>query len=151
MQCSCVKCHLMMCPESGLRTERGSNQPAPLRSVRKVILAPIATFPKIDHSTSQYFYHHLITTFLNHVFLGTKHFLLICNVKGDDSGEIKFVAKNVESTANLEVEGLYVKSNTHYKTKACHPLWWLVADAMTFQTVLKCVQPDISHLECPDK
>lgn len=47
-------------------------------------------------------------TFLNHVFLGTKHFLLICNVKEDDSGEIKFVAKNVESTANLEVEGLYV-------------------------------------------
>lgn len=47
-------------------------------------------------------------TFLNPVFLGTKHFLLICNVKGDDSGEIKFVAKNVESTANLEVEGLYV-------------------------------------------
>ncbi|XP_077072048.1 obscurin isoform X21 [Siphateles boraxobius] len=37
---------------------------------------------------------------------GTKHFLLICNVKGDDSGEIKFVAKNVESTANLEVEAL---------------------------------------------
>ncbi|XDV30095.1 hypothetical protein PO909_033087 [Leuciscus waleckii] len=37
---------------------------------------------------------------------GTKHFLLICNVKEDDSGEIKFVAKNVESTANLEVEAL---------------------------------------------
>ncbi|XP_067265422.1 obscurin isoform X13 [Chanodichthys erythropterus] len=37
---------------------------------------------------------------------GTKHFLLICNVKGDDSGEIKFVSKNVESTAYLEVEAL---------------------------------------------
>ncbi|XP_057192719.1 obscurin-like protein 1 isoform X11 [Triplophysa rosa] len=37
---------------------------------------------------------------------GTKHFLLICNVKGEDSGEIKFVAKNVESTACLEVEAL---------------------------------------------
>ncbi|XP_067300486.1 obscurin isoform X2 [Pseudorasbora parva] len=37
---------------------------------------------------------------------GTKHFLLICNVKGDDSGEIKFVAKNVESTAYLEVQAL---------------------------------------------
>uniref|UniRef100_A0A673G4J3 Obscurin-like protein 1 n=1 Tax=Sinocyclocheilus rhinocerous TaxID=307959 RepID=A0A673G4J3_9TELE len=37
---------------------------------------------------------------------GTKHFLLICNVKEDDSGEIKFVAKNVETTAYLEVEAL---------------------------------------------
>ncbi|XP_056321763.1 obscurin isoform X17 [Danio aesculapii] len=35
-----------------------------------------------------------------------KHFLLICNVKEDDSGEIKFLAKNVESTAYLEVEAL---------------------------------------------
>ncbi|KAI4892996.1 hypothetical protein NFI96_027323 [Prochilodus magdalenae] len=39
---------------------------------------------------------------------GTKHFLLMCNVKGDDSGEIKFVAKNVESVAYLEVEELPV-------------------------------------------
>ncbi|XP_036425803.1 obscurin-like protein 1 isoform X8 [Colossoma macropomum] len=39
---------------------------------------------------------------------GTKHFLLMCNVKGEDSGEIKFVAKNVESTAYLEVEELPV-------------------------------------------
>ncbi|TRY96058.1 hypothetical protein DNTS_017223 [Danionella cerebrum] len=37
---------------------------------------------------------------------GNKHFLLICNVKGEDSGEIKFVAKNVETTAFLEVEAL---------------------------------------------
>ncbi|XP_050974244.1 obscurin-like protein 1 isoform X20 [Labeo rohita] len=37
---------------------------------------------------------------------GKKHFLLICNVKEDDSGEIKFVAKNVETTAYLEVEAL---------------------------------------------
>ncbi|XP_048094825.1 obscurin-like protein 1 isoform X11 [Alosa alosa] len=39
---------------------------------------------------------------------GTKHFLLICNIKGEDSGEIKFVAKNIESTAYLEVEELPV-------------------------------------------
>ncbi|XP_062390119.1 obscurin isoform X3 [Sardina pilchardus] len=39
---------------------------------------------------------------------GTKHFLLICNIKGEDSGEIKFVAKNIESTACLEVEELPV-------------------------------------------
>ncbi|XP_072542391.1 obscurin-like protein 1 [Salminus brasiliensis] len=39
---------------------------------------------------------------------GTKHFLLMCNVKGEDSGEIKFVAKNVESIAYLEVEELPV-------------------------------------------
>ncbi|XP_058642741.1 obscurin-like protein 1 isoform X10 [Onychostoma macrolepis] len=37
---------------------------------------------------------------------GTKHFLLVCNVKEDESGEIKFVAKNVETTAYLEVEAL---------------------------------------------
>ncbi|KAM9483867.1 obscurin isoform 7-T7 [Salvelinus alpinus] len=37
---------------------------------------------------------------------GTKHFLLICNVRGEDSGEIKFVAKHVECTAYLEVEEL---------------------------------------------
>ncbi|XP_063069285.1 obscurin isoform X17 [Engraulis encrasicolus] len=39
---------------------------------------------------------------------GTKHFLLMCNVKGEDSGEIKFVAKNIESTAYLEIEELPV-------------------------------------------
>ncbi|XP_058247682.1 obscurin isoform X4 [Hemibagrus wyckioides] len=39
---------------------------------------------------------------------GTKHFLLMCNVKEEDSGEIKFVAKNVESIAYLEVEKLPV-------------------------------------------
>ncbi|KAL1022128.1 hypothetical protein UPYG_G00022490 [Umbra pygmaea] len=35
---------------------------------------------------------------------GTKHFLLMCNVKAEDSGEIRFVAKQTESTACLEVE-----------------------------------------------
>lgn len=39
---------------------------------------------------------------------GTKHFLLICNVKAEDSGEIKFVSKQVESVACLEVEELPV-------------------------------------------
>ncbi|TSL54341.1 Obscurin [Bagarius yarrelli] len=39
---------------------------------------------------------------------GTKHFLLMCNVKSEDSGEIKFLAKNVESIAYLEVEKLPV-------------------------------------------
>nr|XP_055069179.1 obscurin-like protein 1a isoform X2 [Misgurnus anguillicaudatus] len=37
---------------------------------------------------------------------GTKHFLLICNVKAEDSGEIKFVSKQIESVAHLEVEEL---------------------------------------------
>lgn len=32
----------------------------------------------------------------------------MCNVKEEDSGEIKFVAKNVESIANLEVESKYI-------------------------------------------
>ncbi|XP_051568454.1 obscurin-like protein 1a isoform X1 [Myxocyprinus asiaticus] len=37
---------------------------------------------------------------------GTKHFLLICDVKAEDSGEIKFVSKQVESVAYLDVEEL---------------------------------------------
>ncbi|KAK7889618.1 hypothetical protein WMY93_025178 [Mugilogobius chulae] len=39
---------------------------------------------------------------------GTKHFLLICNVKPEDAGEIRFVARDVESVAYLEVEELPV-------------------------------------------
>ncbi|XP_040912802.1 obscurin-like protein 1 isoform X7 [Toxotes jaculatrix] len=39
---------------------------------------------------------------------GTKHFLLMCNVRAEDSGEIKFVARHVESIAYLEVEELPV-------------------------------------------
>ncbi|KAJ8403432.1 hypothetical protein AAFF_G00352040 [Aldrovandia affinis] len=35
-----------------------------------------------------------------------KHFLLMCNVRAEDSGEIKFVAKQAESTASLKVEEL---------------------------------------------
>ncbi|XP_075958920.1 obscurin-like protein 1 [Anarhichas minor] len=37
---------------------------------------------------------------------GTKHFLLMCNVKAEDSGEIKFVSRHIESVAYLEVEEL---------------------------------------------
>lgn len=36
---------------------------------------------------------------------GTKHFLLMCSVKAEDTGEIHFVARDVESRAYLEVEG----------------------------------------------
>ncbi|XP_069554990.1 obscurin-like protein 1 isoform X12 [Brachyistius frenatus] len=39
---------------------------------------------------------------------GTKHFLLMCNVRAEDSGEIKFVARHAESVAYLEVEELPV-------------------------------------------
>ncbi|KAK2839512.1 hypothetical protein Q5P01_013252 [Channa striata] len=39
---------------------------------------------------------------------GTKHFLLMCNVRAEDSGEIKFVARHVESVAYLDVEELPV-------------------------------------------
>lgn len=38
--------------------------------------------------------------------LGTKHFLLMCNVRPEDSGEIKFIARRVESVAYLDVEGI---------------------------------------------
>ncbi|XP_005991811.1 obscurin-like protein 1 [Latimeria chalumnae] len=40
---------------------------------------------------------------------GTKHFLLICNVRAEDAGEIKFVAKEIESTATLEVDELPIR------------------------------------------
>lgn len=36
---------------------------------------------------------------------GTKHFLLMCNVKAEDAGEIRFVARDIESIAYLETEG----------------------------------------------
>ncbi|KAK9523994.1 hypothetical protein VZT92_017865 [Zoarces viviparus] len=39
---------------------------------------------------------------------GTKHFLLMCNVNAEDAGEIRFAAKDVESTASLEIEELPV-------------------------------------------
>ncbi|XP_067371935.1 obscurin isoform X3 [Channa argus] len=39
---------------------------------------------------------------------GTKHFLLMCNVRAEDSGEIKFVARHAESVAYLDVEELPV-------------------------------------------
>ncbi|XP_070694816.1 obscurin-like protein 1 isoform X2 [Pempheris klunzingeri] len=39
---------------------------------------------------------------------GTKHFLLMCNLRAEDSGEIKFVARHVESVAYVEVEELPV-------------------------------------------
>ncbi|XP_061579895.1 obscurin-like protein 1 isoform X5 [Cololabis saira] len=39
---------------------------------------------------------------------GTKHFLLICNVRAEDSGEIKFVARHVETVSCLEVEEIPV-------------------------------------------
>ncbi|XP_054646786.1 obscurin-like protein 1a isoform X1 [Dunckerocampus dactyliophorus] len=37
---------------------------------------------------------------------GTKHFLLMCNVKVEDAGEIRFVSRDLVSTAYLEVEEL---------------------------------------------
>ncbi|XP_048455268.1 obscurin-like protein 1a [Rhincodon typus] len=40
---------------------------------------------------------------------GTKHFLLICKVRAEDAGEIRFRAKNAESVARLDVNELPVK------------------------------------------
>ncbi|XP_059503555.1 obscurin-like protein 1a isoform X3 [Stegostoma tigrinum] len=40
---------------------------------------------------------------------GTKHFLLICKVRVEDAGEIRFRAKNAESVARLDVNELPVK------------------------------------------
>ncbi|XP_077584876.1 obscurin-like protein 1 [Stigmatopora nigra] len=37
---------------------------------------------------------------------GTKHFLLMCNARPEDSGEIKFVARHVDSVAKLQVKEL---------------------------------------------
>ncbi|XP_069473049.1 obscurin-like protein 1 isoform X2 [Ambystoma mexicanum] len=40
---------------------------------------------------------------------GAKHFLLICDVKAEDAGEIMFLAKKAVSTANLNVKELPVR------------------------------------------
>ncbi|XP_067843087.1 obscurin-like protein 1 isoform X2 [Heptranchias perlo] len=40
---------------------------------------------------------------------GNKHFLLICNVRPEDAGEIQFTAKNVASVARLDVDELPIK------------------------------------------
>ncbi|XP_067890882.1 obscurin-like protein 1 isoform X2 [Heterodontus francisci] len=40
---------------------------------------------------------------------GTKHFLLICKVRAEDAGEIRFTAKNAESVARLDVNELPIK------------------------------------------
>lgn len=50
------------------------------------------------------FFMPLLSNFI--VFSGTKHFLLMCNVRAEDSGEIKFVARHIESVAYLDVEGI---------------------------------------------
>lgn len=49
-------------------------------------------------------YFYLLSDFL--LLSGTKHFLLMCNVRAEDSGDIKFVARHVESVAYLDVEGI---------------------------------------------
>lgn len=59
---------------------------------------------------------HIIMTiiyyFHNFVLIsGTKHFLLMCSVRPEDSGEIKFVARHVESISYLEVEGILINDN----------------------------------------
>ncbi|GCC36963.1 hypothetical protein chiPu_0015463 [Chiloscyllium punctatum] len=41
---------------------------------------------------------------------GTKHFLLIYKVRAEDAGEIRFRAKNAESAARLDVNGILVAS-----------------------------------------
>ena len=35
----------------------------------------------------------------------------MCSVRAEDSGEIKFVARHVESVAHLEVEGILINEN----------------------------------------
>lgn len=40
----------------------------------------------------------------------------MCNVRAEDSGEIKFVARHVESVAYLEVEGIQVYICNERKT-----------------------------------
>ncbi|XP_055486297.1 obscurin-like protein 1 [Leucoraja erinacea] len=40
---------------------------------------------------------------------GNKHFLLICGARPEDAGQIRFTAKDVECTANLNVDELPIK------------------------------------------
>lgn len=50
---------------------------------------------------------------------GTKHFLLMCNVRAEDSGEIKFVARHVQSVACLDVEGIFEQTLKHVSVYSC--------------------------------
>lgn len=52
-------------------------------------------------------------------FSGTKHFLLMCNVRAEDSGEIKFVARHIESVAYLDVEGIISISKKYVLVVQC--------------------------------
>lgn len=53
---------------------------------------------------------------------GTKHFLLMCNVRAEDSGEIKFVARHVDSVAYLDVEGI-INILLDVPNTVCMNLW----------------------------
>lgn len=53
---------------------------------------------------------------------GTKHFLLMCNVRAEDSGEIKFVARHVDSVAYLDVEGI-ISILLDVPNTVCMNLW----------------------------
>lgn len=56
---------------------------------------------------------------------GTKHFLLMCNVRAEDSGEIKFVARHIDSVAYLDVEGI-INILLDVPNTVCMNLWKLM-------------------------
>lgn len=99
MLCLFVRSLWRTCQENGTRMESGYNLQVQSRSVRKVS-SEIHTHYKTAYLRLKHLFYFII--------LGTKHFLLMCNVRAEDSGEIKFVARNVESVAYLDVEGMAV-------------------------------------------
>lgn len=129
MLCLFARSQWRTCLENGTKMGRGYNQLAPSRSARKVsievvnmefIIECISTDAVDDlkrrwtkmgnvFGIESFLLFWIIKSISYGFFLisGTKHFLLMCNVRAEDSGEIKFVARHVESVAYLDVEGIY--------------------------------------------
>uniref|UniRef100_A0AAV2L9H2 Ig-like domain-containing protein n=1 Tax=Knipowitschia caucasica TaxID=637954 RepID=A0AAV2L9H2_KNICA len=93
---------------------------------------------------------------------GTKHFLLMCNVKAEDAGEIRFVARDVETAAFLEVEELPVsivkplRDRTALEkhrvilecttsTPRCTPLWFRGGEELLASPGLELLSDGCTH------
>lgn len=103
----CVSSLWRMCQESGTEMGKGSNPPALLRSDRKVSCYVVPTLISLTIMSRRFNLGFMMRYKDYYAFFsGTKHFLLMCNVRPEDSGEIKFVARHVDSAAYLDVEGM---------------------------------------------
>lgn len=64
----------------------------------------------------------------------------MCNVRPEDSGEIKFVARHVDSAAYLDVEGM-LSILSRFKCSALLVIYQFYAVLLHFVFILKLVLP----------